>query len=129
MELERQLEESERERTGLLDAVQDTLDLQRIAEEVGNTSEPEPLLRSFLRALGRIVPWSAALVRLRERAGEQSVSRTILREGVGQDLQARLGELEEEGVLEWALKTLHPASIPSMDDPNGPGWLVVPLVV
>jgi len=127
-ELERLLEESERERSSLLDAVRDTLHLQRMAEEAGTSSEPSPLLLSFVKALGRIVPWTAAEVRLRDGAGDRKFTRTALREGCERDLEAEIRELEEEGVLEWALETVKPTSLPSLGDRQGPGWLLVPLV-
>jgi signal transduction histidine kinase len=128
-ELERLLGESERERAELLDTVRDTLHLQRMADEAGSSSELSPLLRSFVRALGRIVPWTAAEVRLRGSVGDRRLSRIALREGCGPNMETEIRELDEEGVLEWALESLKPTALPSLGDPRGPGWLLVPLVV
>jgi signal transduction histidine kinase len=128
-ELERLLEESERERTGLLEAVRDTLHLQQMAEEAGNSSEPVLLLGSFVQALGKVVPWRAAEVRLRESVVDRKLTRTVLREGFGQELENEILELDEEAVLGWALEANRPTLLPSLGDSRGSGWLVVPLVV
>jgi signal transduction histidine kinase len=128
-ELERLLEESERERSGLLEVVRDTLQLQQMAEAAGNSSEPALLLRSFVQALGRVVPWTAAEVRLRESVADRKLTRTALREGFGTDLDREIRELDEEAVLGWALEANRPTLLPSLGDSRGSGWLVVPLMV
>src|ERR1035437_9026434 len=129
IELERLLEESDAERLGLLEAVHDTLHLQHMAEVASNSSDPALLLRSFVQAMGRVVPWTAAEVRLRESVADRKLTRTALHEGFGQELESEIRELDEEGVLGWALETNRPTLLPSLGDSRSCGWLVVPLMV
>lgn len=127
--LERLLEESERERSGLLEVVRDTLQLQQMAEEAGSSSEPALLLGSFAHALGRVVPWTAAEVRLRESVADRKLTRIALHEGFGRESEDEIRELDEEGLLGWALEASRPTLLPSLGDARGSGWLVVPLMV
>lgn len=128
-ELERRLEESEQERKSLLEALQDTLQLQRMAEEAGATREPTELLKSFALALGRICPWTTAEVRVRSGPTDRKLTNRAFQSGMDPAIEAEIRELDEEGLLGWALEADRPSVVPSQSDPSDPGWIVIPLLV
>ena len=126
-DLSRRLEESEKERAQLLEALHDTLQLQRMAEEAGSTREVSALLESFSTALDRVCPWSAAEIRLREDWGEGRMARAFRSDRDG-SAEAEIRELEEEGLLEWSLEAIRPSTLPSLAARSGSGWVAVPLL-
>jgi len=120
------LETSERERASLRQTLDDVLSFQRLAETVGESPDLESLASAMASTFARVVPWSAITIRIGD--GNCS-SREIHSQGMGPQAIQRFRELEEEAVLRWAMESLRPTRIPSMDGPDGPGWIVVPLVV
>jgi signal transduction histidine kinase len=126
-ELERRLEESERERRELLETLQDTLQLQRMAEEAGATREPAELLEAFAQAATRICPWTAAEVRLRDCPTDRNLSLRAFRSGCDALVEAEIRELDEEGVLGWAQGVPRPTALPSLAQNGETSWVVVPL--
>lgn len=109
-------------------AAQDALELHRMAEQAGESTERRPLLESFLKVLGRIVPWSACEVRIRENPSDTRLATIGYCSGTDEVWHRRVMELEEEGLLAWTMTGRRPVTVPDLADPSAPGWLLVPLV-
>ena len=120
------LETSERERLALSQTLEDVLEFQRLAEMVGDTSDPEILAEGLAATLGRVVPWSGATVRLGDG---NCPCREVFSRGMGPRALHRFAELEEEALVKWALDSRRPSLVPPLDGPDGIGWILVPLVV
>ncbi len=120
------LETSERERSALQQTLNDVLSFQRLAETVGETSDLETLVDGLVSTLGRVVPWSAAIVKI---GAETSPSHEVYARGMGPRARERFCELEEETLVRWVMESKRPTLIPPMDGPDGVGWILVPLVV
>ncbi|HOX51632.1 MAG TPA: hypothetical protein PKY05_09100, partial [Fibrobacteria bacterium] len=89
-------------------AAQDAIVLQRMVERVGETTERRPLLEAFLQVLGRIVPWSACEVRIRENPADTRLSTVGYASGGDETWSRRVGEIEEEGLVAWAMEGRRP---------------------
>lgn len=109
-------------------AAQDAIVLQRMVERAGESTERQPLLEAFLQVLGRIVPWSACEVRIRENPSDTRLTTVGYSSGTDEAWNRRLTEIEEEGLIAWAMNGRRPVFLPDLADPLAPGWMLVPLV-
>jgi len=127
MELMRSLlETSERERASLRQTLDDVLSFQQLAEAVGDAADFQSMAVAMASTFARVLPWSAITIRV----GDGNCrTRELYSQGMGPQALLRFRELEDDAVVRWAMESLRPTAIPSMDGPGGPGWIVVPLVV
>ncbi|MBK8801794.1 MAG: hypothetical protein IPN71_07005 [Fibrobacteres bacterium] len=106
----------------------DAIVLQRMVERAGESTERRPLLEAFLQVLGRIVPWSACEVRVRENPADTRLATIGYSSGIDEAWTRRVTEIEEEGLIAWSMAGRRPVLLPDLADPLAPGWLLVPLV-
>ena len=90
------LERSELEREALKRSLDGLLEFQKLAEAVGASEDPSGIVEALVAAIGRVVPWLVATVRLEAEGGAR---KEVFHRGTVPASEEEFRELEESALI------------------------------